>query len=139
MRLTAITLPWADNVDPGYTFDLPLKQVRALEEKCNAGVPLILMRIQTDQYRVDDFRETILQGLLGAGMSALEAAALVKKWVDDRPAKESLTVAQAILMAWIMGVPQQKKAVAPKRKKRTMTAPIVSTSVQSMEEVQQSA
>lgn len=107
MRPTAITLPWADNVEPGYTFDLPLKAVRALEEKTGVGIPVILARLQSGQYKVDDFRETIVQGLLGGSdnLSSLVVGTLVKKWVDDRPAKESLITAQAILMAWIMGAP----------------------------------
>jgi hypothetical protein len=91
-----------------------------------------LMRLQSGEWKVDDYRETLLQGLLGGGMSALDANKLIRKWVDDRPAKESLMPAQAVLLAWIMGVPTEKKAEAPE----TMTPetePGASTSAPSTE------
>jgi hypothetical protein len=130
MRLTAITFNWADGE---YTFDLKLGQVRALQEKTGLGPAVILARLQNGEWKVDDYRETLLQGLLGGGMAALEANKLIRLWVDDRPAHESLAPAQAILMAWIMGVPQPKKDEAPESQTRTATAPAASTSTPSME------
>lgn len=135
MRLTAITIPWADGE---FTFDLRLKEVRALQEKTGLGPAVILMRIQSGEWKVDDYRETILQGLLGGGMSAPEASKLVRLWVDERPAQESLLPAQAILMAWIMGAPQPKKANPPKMENETEMAPAASTSAQFMETEPQS-
>jgi hypothetical protein len=135
MRLTAITIPWADGE---FTFDLRLKEVRALQEKTGLGPAVILMRIQSGEWKVDDYRETILQGLLGGGMAAPEASKLVRLWVDERPAQESLLPAQAILMAWIMGAPQPKKASPSKTENETATAPAASTSTQSMETEPQS-
>lgn len=133
MRQTAITIEWADGE---FTFDLRLGEVRNLQEKTGLGPPLILHNLQNNQYKVDDFRETILQGLIGGGKSAEEARKLVKKWVDDRPAKESLLPAQMILMSWIVGAPKGK-ATAPKTNETT-TAPDDSTSTQYMEQVPQS-
>lgn len=128
MRLTAVELAWADNTDPGYTFDLGhLKQVRALQEKTGLGPPVILARLHGDQWKIDDYRETILQGLVGGGMEPIKAAALVKQYVDDRPAAESLLVAQGILMAYIVGLPQGKPPT-PETQSETTTAPVVSTS-----------
>lgn len=136
MRLTAITIPWADGE---YTFDLRLKEIRALQEKTGLGPAVILTRIQIGEWKVDDYRETILQGLLGGGMAAPEASKLVRLWVDDRPAQESLLPAQAILMAWIMGAPQSKKDDPPETINETETVPAASTSTESMEQVQPSA
>lgn len=133
MRLTAITFPWADGE---FTFDLRLGEIRKLQEKTGIGPGVILQHLQTGEWKVDDYRETILQGLLGGGMSAPDAAKLVKNWVDERPAKESLIPAQTILMAFILGAPQGKKGKATKTKKRT-TAPVASTSTPSMEQVSQ--
>lgn len=92
---------------------------------------MLLHRLQTGEWKVDDYRETILQGLLGGGMSAAEARKLVKTWVDDRPAKESILPAQSILMAFWVGAPQPKKANAPK-KKAPETEQDGSTSARSM-------
>lgn len=137
MRLTAITLPWADGE---FIFDLKLGQVRALQDKCGAGPGVILLRLQSGEYRVDDFRETILQGLLGGGMNVDEARKLVHLWVDERPAQESLLPARAILMAWIMGAPQETESVPTSKKKRrrkTETAPAGSTLPNSTEQALQ--
>jgi hypothetical protein len=127
VRLTAITLAWAD---ADYTFDLPLKQVRILQEITGVGPGVLLARLQTNNYKVDDFRETILQGLIGGGMGTLEASTLVKRYVDGRPACESLLPAQAVLMAWIMGAPRSEKK---KRDKPLATRPDGSTSPESTE------
>jgi hypothetical protein len=131
MRLTAISFPWADQEE--VTFDLPLGEVRKLQEKTGAGPPVILSRIVNDTWMVDDYRETILQGLLGAKMPAKEAAALVREWVDQRPAKESLIPAQAILLAFIMGAPEKKPVAVETGSKDPAMAPENLTSSQSME------
>jgi hypothetical protein len=133
MRLTAITFPWADGE---YTFDLRLGEVRKIQEKTGLGPGVILERLQSGEWKVDDYREVILQGLLAGGMSAPEASKLVRLWVDDRPAKESLLPAQTILMAFIMGAPRSKKDQAPKKRETTM-APAASTSTPSTELVPQ--
>jgi hypothetical protein len=131
MRLTAVTMEWADGE---YTFDLPLGSVRALQEKTGFGPAMLLYRIQTDQWKVDDYRETIFQGLIGGGLTPVEATKLVKAYVDDRPAKESLLPAQAVLMAFINGMPS-KKAETPGDQIETTTAPVESTSEHSTEPV----
>lgn len=135
MRLTAITLPWADGE---FTFDLRLGEVRKLQERTGLGPAVILQRIVDGEWKVDDYRETILQGLLGGGMAAAEASKLVRNWVDERPAGESFLTAAKILKAFIEGAPQPKKAKAPKTKTETTTAPAASTSTLSTEPVPQS-
>lgn len=134
MRTTATTIEWADGE---YKFDLRLKEVRNLQEKTGLGPAMIAHHLATGEWKVDHYRETILQGLLGGGMDAPKANALVRQWVDDRPARESLLPAQAILLAWINGAPEQKKAEAPKSETMT-TEPAASTSEQSTEPALQS-
>jgi hypothetical protein len=84
MRLTAITLPWADGE---FTFDLRLGEIRKLQDKTGVGPAVILNRIQTDQWKVDDYRETILQGLLGGGMEAGQARTLDQRLGRRAPRK----------------------------------------------------
>lgn len=127
MRLTAVTFDWGGEER---TFDLRLGEVRKIEDKTGIGPAVILANLQNGTWKVDEYREVILQGLMGGGMSAPEATKLVKSWVDERPAKESLLPAMNIIMAWLVGVPQDapkgKEKAAKKRPKRT--APAASTS-----------
>jgi hypothetical protein len=134
MRITAIEIPWADGE---FKFDLRLGEIRNLQEKTGIGPPVILQRLQNDQWKVDDYRETILQGLMGGGRTAKEASELVKKWVDNRPAVESILPAQSILLSWLVGVPE-KKPEAVETQTEAETAPAASTSPQSTDQVPQS-
>jgi hypothetical protein len=132
MRLTSITMPWADGE---YTFDLRLGEVRKLQLQTGLGPPVILFELQNDRWKVDHIRETILQGLLGGGMKVEQARSLVVKWVDNRPARENLLVAQVIILAWINGAPEPKKVPAVDSNQETTMAPDVLTSPQSTEQV----
>ena len=102
---TKITMPFGDGE---HTFDVgPLGIRLELEEKCgNSGLLAIHRRLQTD-CRIMDYRETIRLGLIGGGMKPLEALKLVKRYVEDRPAQESVPIALMILMAGLVGVPAE--------------------------------
>lgn len=115
MRPTAITLPFGDS--EAVTFDLRLGEIRKIQAQTGLGPAVILHELQSDAWKVDHYRETILQGLLGGGMKVEEARKLVVKWVDERPARESLLTAQAILMSWILGAPEPKKVPVTEEKK----------------------
>jgi hypothetical protein len=133
MRSTKITFSWAEGGE--YSFDLPLKEVEQLESDTGFGVQMLLYRIQQGQHFSKEPRLTILYGLLGAGMATVKARSLVKQWVDDRPGKERDLPAQTILMAWMLGAPEGKKADELKTEIEGM-APADSTSAQSTEPVQ---
>jgi hypothetical protein len=120
------------------TFDLRLGEIRKLEAKTSLGAPLLLHYLQTDQWKVDHYRETILQGLLGGGMPIEQARKLVTTWVDERPARESILPAQAILMAYILGAPRGNADPLETVSEVVMTAPAASTSASSMEQAPQS-
>jgi hypothetical protein len=118
-----ITLPWGDQ---DRTFRLRIGEWRKIEAKCNAGPEEIAARLSPSiaamdsglsslqaanlgmvgKWRVDDVREVILQGLLGGDdkMGPVEAAQLIKAWVDERPLRENVFVAYAICMASISGL-----------------------------------
>lgn len=116
MKLTAIDLGWADG---RYTFDLPLKCLRALQDKTGVGPYMVLMRLQSGQWRVDDYRETLFQGLIGGGMAPVTAREKIETYCDGHPAGESLLQAQAVLQAFISGAPDKKpgKGTAAKKKR----------------------
>lgn len=85
------------------TFRLAIGRLRALQEKCDCGPMELLSRFSAGTWRLDDLRETILQGLIGGGMSAAEAAKLVKTDFDDLPLQQFVNTAQAVVMAALIG------------------------------------
>jgi Phage tail tube protein, GTA-gp10 len=95
-----ITFTWGDG---DYQFRLAIGQLRELQEKCKAGPFLILKRILTGEWMLDDLRETIRLGLIGGGLTPIDALVLVKRYVDERPLGESIIPAQLILSRAIYG------------------------------------
>ena len=103
MTHARLTLTWGDGE---HEFDLgPIKQLLELEEKCGAGVGSILQRLTLGQWSVNDVREVLRLGLIGAGAKPVQAFVTVKRYCDDRPLAESLPAAKAVLLAAIVGLP----------------------------------
>jgi hypothetical protein len=101
----SVTLTWADGE---HKFRLAIGQLRELQEKTDAGPVEVLDRLATRRWRLDDVRETLRLGLIGGGMAPVKALGLVKRYVDERPLMESLPAAQAVLLAAIVGVPEDE-------------------------------
>lgn len=99
-RHAEITQPWADGE---YSFRLGLKELVEHDEKCNAGPAWVARALMDGTWRLPFIRETIRLGLIGAGKLPSEALVLVKRYVDDRPLRESIPLAIAILMAVLTG------------------------------------
>lgn len=140
--VTALTLHYGDGE---YLFDLKLPQLAELQEKRGAGVFRIYGRVLAGRYLLDgetlgvpaegeafaeDLFETIRLGLIGGGegmvdgqavaVSALTAKLLVERYSHNAPLREAWATAAAILGARIEGyIPPKKKAVKPKRARRT--------------------
>lgn len=95
--------------DGEHKFRLAIGELRELEEKRDAGSPLILRRLLTGEWWVDDVREVIRLGLVGGGMPATDAIKLVKRYVEDRPAwHENALIASTTLGAALMGVEDEE-------------------------------
>lgn len=99
----SITITWADD---DHVFRTRLGEWREIQKVCDAGLIEIMDRMQTRKWRVEDVREVIRIGLIGGGKTPTHALGLVKRYVDERPLAESLPVALAILMAAVVGVPE---------------------------------
>lgn len=113
-----IELRWADGT---YAFCLDIGGLRELQTKVdaaygfpNGGPILILRRLQERECHIDDIREVIRIGLIGAGTIPFEASKLVERYVDQRPFMENLPIAIAILFASLVGAPND-----PVGKKKT--------------------
>lgn len=101
-------------------FRLSVPLWEKVEKACDAGPGVIARRLASatgaagsdvrriaygslGEFRVQDVRAPILQGLIGGGMKAEDAAALVEEWVDSRPLIDSVPTALAVVLVSIMG------------------------------------
>lgn len=80
-------------------------QIFALEDKCRCGIAEILQRLHSRRWYLNDVRETIRLGLIGGGMDAERALRAVQIHVDGQPLAPSVLIAQAIIAAVLVGVP----------------------------------
>lgn len=103
-RDASVTFDWGDGT---HTFRLGVGQIRELQEKCDAGPAFILSRLSSGAWLVDDLIQTHRLGLIGGGMKPVDAVALVRRYVEERPLLESVLSAQAILHALLVGVPDE--------------------------------
>lgn len=99
--MTKVALNWAGGE---HEFCLPIGMLRALQDRCDAGPPLVLQRLTTGAWHVDDVIQPIRLGLEGGGMDKEEARKLAVRHVEDRPLALSVLTAQAILAAALFGV-----------------------------------
>lgn len=85
-------------------FRLPLGRLRALQEKTDCGPMELIQRFVAGTWRVDDVRETLLQGLIGGGMDQASATKLVQAFFDGEPIQPFVVTAQGVVMAAVLGV-----------------------------------
>lgn len=100
-----VILPFAGEDRP---FALLLKQLRAVQTRCDAGPAELLRRYYTQTWRIDDVREVLFQGLVGGGMADGEASRLLTANFDDRPLRPFVMLAEAIVSAAIAGPPDDQ-------------------------------
>tara|TARA_R110002074_G_scaffold122697_2_gene257607 strand:+ start:816 stop:1232 length:417 start_codon:yes stop_codon:yes gene_type:complete len=118
-----ISFLWGDGE---HRFALLLGQIRELQDNAGCGPHVLYERLFTHQWRVDDLSEILRLGLIGGGMSPVDAAKLVARYCyPERPMVESVKPAIAVLAAALIGVPDDPvtgtksgKTKAAKGKKR---------------------
>lgn len=114
-RDARIEMAWADGT---YAFRLGWGEFVGLQEACDAGPFVILNRLQSGAWRVQDLSSVIRFGLIGGGLEPTKALTLTRLYVEGRPPTESLLVAEAILTAGLVGAPDEplgKGAAADQR------------------------
>lgn len=104
MRDATVTFDWADGT---YSFRLAWGQLAELQEKCDAGPYVVLQRLHSGEWRIEDISNIIRLGLIGGGMAPSPALKLTRAYVEARPPMESLIPAQVILSAALMGAPEE--------------------------------
>ena len=107
-------------------FRLPIGRLRAVQEKTDCGPVELHNRFVAGGWRIDDVRETILQGLIGGGMNANDALKLMQTHFDDLPVAQFVDTAFDIMCATLFGVADEtvgeKAAGAEKPKRRSRVA-----------------
>lgn len=103
-RDARIALDWADG---HYEFRLAWGQLIELQEQCDAGPFVVLNRLTSGQWRMQDIGHTIRLGLIGGGLEPAKALKLTRDYVESRPPLENLMLARGILAAALMGAPDE--------------------------------
>lgn len=106
----SITLNWADGER---SFRLRWRELILLQEACDAGPQVVLNRLQTGHWRMNDIRDTVRLGLIGGGATPEAALKLVQDYVEARPPVENVMFAVGILAAGLMGAPDEEPGEAP--------------------------
>ncbi|SKA31012.1 gene transfer agent family protein [Consotaella salsifontis] len=100
-----VVLAWGDGE---YPFRLGLAEMGELEDKRDAGVWSLLQRLRDGECRTQDVVETIRLGLIGGGVTPVEALKKVRVYCEERPIEESRIVAFSILGASMTRLPGDK-------------------------------
>lgn len=98
-------------------FRLTWRELMKIQEACDAGPYVILDRLLTGRWRLQDISEVIKWGLIGGGMMQADALDLIETEVQARRPIENLVIAQAVLGAGVVGTPEEdvgKKSEAAK-------------------------
>ena len=104
MRDATVTFDWGDGT---HSFRLAWGQLAELQEKCDAGPYVVLQRLHSGAWRIEDISNIIRLGLIGGKMEPVAALKLVRTYVEARPPMENLVPAQVILSAALMGAPEE--------------------------------
>ena len=84
-------------------FRLGWGELAILQEECDAGPYVVLDRLLSGRWRIQDISSVVRLGLVGGGRSNEEALKLVRTYVEVRPPVEHLFIAQKILSAAVAG------------------------------------
>lgn len=90
--------------DGEYEFRLRIGELITLQEKCDAGPYAIAARLSDGTWRVQDIRETLRLGLVGAGTKQEDARRLIEQHVDRVPLADNVGNAQAVVLSAVIGV-----------------------------------
>jgi hypothetical protein len=101
-----IVIDWANGSD---TFCLQkVGFLLDLEDKCKAGFPTIMARLEGGGWYVSDVREVIRMGLIGGGMNPKDANTAVRNHIDlnEDGIAPSVLVAYHVMHAAMFGSPK---------------------------------
>lgn len=99
------TIVWANGEDVFCLSKVGL--LLDLEDKCKAGFAVVMARLESGTWQLNDVRETIRLGLIGGGMAPEKAMEAIRRHVDGNPhgLAHSVLVAYEIVKSVMFGVP----------------------------------
>jgi hypothetical protein len=103
-RDASISFEWGDG---DTTFALRWAELAKLQEARDCGPYVLLDRLLSGKWRIEDIREVIRWGLIGGGKRPEEASKLIRQYVEGFPPVENLIVAQRIMGAGCVGAPDE--------------------------------
>lgn len=99
-----LTTTWGDDE---HVFRLGLREIRQLQAKVDCGPEMLYSRIRAGNWYIDDLKETIRLGLIGGGMDEVKAANMMRDHFLA-PYLQHKPIAQAILLAALVGPPDDQ-------------------------------
>ena len=97
-----------DFADGTYGFRLAIGELEELQEKTGVGPYTLLRRLLSNDWKIEDVRETIRLGLIGGGTEAIAALNLMRRYVEQRADwLNNAMLAQAIVSAALVGAPEE--------------------------------
>jgi hypothetical protein len=84
------------------SFRLGIGELRAIEQKCEAGCAVVLMRLLSTQWKIDDVIAPLRLGLIGGGMSEREAQKTIDAALDVASPYALAIPAAEVLRRFIM-------------------------------------
>lgn len=103
-------------------FKLAWRELMKIQEACDAGPYVVLDRLVTGRWQLQDISEVIKWGLIGGGMNQAQALTLIETEVEGRRPLDSLVIAQHVLGAGLVGTPEEdpgKKSEAASQEETT--------------------
>lgn len=123
-RDASIILPWGGE---DRLFKLDILRLEKVQEARDVGAYVLLDRLLTGRWFVQDIREVLRWGLIGGGLEVGEASKLLKLYFEDMPpAGENLITAQRALGAGLVGAPEEdlgKNAAAASQDRSSPISP----------------
>ena len=106
-RDATVTLQFFDGEE--YVFRLAWGQLVKLQESRLCGPFVVLDRLHSERWMVEDISEVIRLGFIGGGMNEIKAKKLVREYVEARQPLLSHPLAIQIIDAAVMGPPDSEE------------------------------
>lgn len=84
-----------------HDFLLDIGALRAIEDRCKAGVSVVYNRLLTNEWYVDDIIQPLRLGLIGGGMTDRQAKALIESSYDVAN-YYALAIPAAAVLGWFI-------------------------------------
>lgn len=88
-----------------HAFKLGIGDARVIQQKTDCGPEYLLARLSAGQWLVDDMPEILRNGLIGAGMTHVEALKLVQRAFEHYPPVAFKPAALEVMGAYLYGDP----------------------------------